>query len=159
MRMTRRWLALVLCASWGLLGAWTSQNDTVTVLSGRVVTASADLTTMQVGGVRDGICMLTVTASSGTPNLTIYLQSVVGGVDDDYCSFIPVTGTGSTVLRWSVRNGPSIVSPNSQAVADRTFTAGNCRLGPSGDRLKVAALMTGGTPSMTITLTCNLGRD
>lgn len=149
-----------------LLAAFTSDNQTDIVIDTRTISATGDIpttkgTTFPVGGVREGMCILQTTAVSGTtPTLDLYIQTTNGTVDDDYCRFLQVGAAGSQVLRFSTRQAVTTLA--AVAASDRAagITAGNCRAGSPGDRLKFAGVIAGtATPTVTIKLTCNWGRD
>jgi hypothetical protein len=132
--------------------------QTITVYSGTVA-ATGDLATFAVGLAKSGTCLLKTTAVSGSsPTLDVYLQTVLNGVDDDYCRFNQVTGVANQLLRFSTTTGTAasaVVVPSDRAAG---IAAGACRAGAPGSLLKVAAVLGGtATPTVTMTLTCTVG--
>jgi hypothetical protein len=140
------------------------------VLQASTTLAAAATTNLTVTSglnfVRQGYCLLKVTAITGTtPTLDIFLQGSpdTGATYCDYARFAQVTSTASTQKQLLSLTPFSIVGPGAGPAAaaantclDGTMTpAGSFQAG-FGDRLRVKAIVAGTTPSVTFTITCQM---
>ena len=168
-----RLIAFLLAAGMAFLGARVapaaSFGSQEVVLYSGTVSATGDLpisappyqALYPTGHILDGICVLDVTAVSGTnPTLDLYLQSTVGAFDDDYCRFAQATGVSRQVLRFSTQCASTSSAATTASDRSSGISAGNCRAGQLGGKAKLAAVL-GGTnsPTVTFSVTCNFVGD